>query len=186
MAPLACHIPVFNIDFPQLVWPLHDPVVGYLFGYGIGPLPLGTQQIQFFAQPVYLLLVDHQAVFSPQQHGKLSVSTRPMRTLHQPPQKRLDAGIRYEDPVPCIRESRNGAATVFRLLGVRMLEAVVVRGTRHMAQLQHGTNRISFGDPEAGYFQSGYFFFTKSRKIWSSSSFSPKSFIASLYLCSIS
>lgn len=58
MAPFTSHIPILNVQLPELVGAVHNTIVSYLFGYGIRPLPLRSEDAQLFAKPVYFFLVN--------------------------------------------------------------------------------------------------------------------------------
>lgn len=109
-----------------------------------------------------------------------------MRTFNELPEKSFNPGIPNDIPEFIVRIPGNRASTAMGLLALRMLEAIVVRRMGHATMTQNRTNRITFPDPIEGYFQSGYFFFTRSLRMLISSSFSPSSFTASLYFFSIS
>ncbi|MFO7295334.1 MAG: hypothetical protein C0P72_004850 [Clostridia bacterium] len=87
---LASDISVLHINLPQytmLVWRRNGAVLGQFPGMFPADFPLWAQNIQFFAQTVHLLLVDHEPIVLSEHVSQLPVTvciSIPGDGLHKP------------------------------------------------------------------------------------------------------
>ena len=181
VSALTSYVSIFYIHLPKLVRSGNHSIIRDLPGNSVGFLSLRGEEIQCFTESVHLLFVNEQTMFSSQKDGELSVAKRTIFPLYQASQPCFNVCIFHLCTCLVVGKPRDRTAFTDRLLRLWMLEAVVVRRTRNPANPQNGTHGVALSNPMKSYFQSGYFFFTKSRRIWISSSFSPRSLTASSY-----
>lgn len=120
------HVAILNVHLPQLIGAGYRTVIGNALGYGIRLLTLRGQEIHFFAQSVYLLLVDDELVPSAQERGDLTVTKRGIRPLQDPPNVTFDSGVRHLIALFVVRKPWYRTTLAFWLLALGVLKRVVV------------------------------------------------------------